>query len=160
MNSIITIIVLLLGIFHSEIEVNSFWKLPSTVSNRYHTILEITRTDDVTQRYYPTEKEYELLCRVVMSESGCQTFDTKVAVAETILNRYFLGYGTIEEIINQPYQYSTSDNGVPNEECILAVDQAISYATYDTDMIYFRQYYYHSFAKDYKKLDDLYFSKK
>lgn len=108
-----------------------------------------------------TEEEYLLLVRVCMSEAGNQTFEGKVAVLETVLNRVSMGYGTIAEIIYAKGQYSTRYNGEPTEECYKAVDYVLNNERmYDSLMIYFRTSYYHSFGKPYMKLGSHYFSLK
>ena len=74
-----------------------------------------------------TPEEYNLLLRVCMSECGGkygEPLDGKIAVVETILNRSEIYGKSIEEVVYEPYQYSTSDNGEPDETVEQAVDIA------------------------------------
>ena len=98
-----------------------------------------------------------------MSECGGkygEPLDGKIAVVETILNRCDIYGKTIEEVVYEPYQYSTADNGEPDETVREAVDIALSSNTYPDDMIYFRAGYYHSFGTPYRQIGNHYFSLK
>ena len=105
--------------------------------------------------------EFYEICRVVMNESGGEPFQTQVAVAETIVNRVNSdGFpDTVTEVLNQPYQYSHANNGEVTDSVREAVTSALEYHTYDTDMVYFRDWYYHEFAEDYFYINNMYFSK-
>ena len=110
-----------------------------------------------------TEHEYNLLLRVCMSECGGkygEPLEGKIAVVETILNRSDIFGMSIEEAVYEPNQYSTSDNGEPDETVIEAVDIALSSNTYPDDMIYFRAGYYHNFGTPYRQIGNHYFSLK
>ena len=110
-----------------------------------------------------TPEEYRLLLRVCMSECGgeCgEPLDGKIAVVETILNRSEIYGKSIEEVVYEPYQYSTSDNGEPDETVEQAVDIALRENIYPDDMIYFRTGNYHSFGTPYQKIGNHYFSLK
>lgn len=108
-----------------------------------------------------TGEEYSLLLRVCMSECGGmygESLEGKVAVVETVLNRVDLGYGTIEEVITEKNQYSTVDNGDPDETVVEAVNMALIGDMYPDNMIYFRTENYHTFGTPYKKIGNHYFS--
>ena len=110
-----------------------------------------------------TPNEYNLLLRVCMSECGGrygEPLEGKIAVVETILNRCDIYGKTIEEIIYEPNQYSTADNGEPDETVEQAVDIALRENIYPDDMIYFRADNYHTFGKPYQKIGNHYFSLK
>lgn len=108
-----------------------------------------------------TPAEFDLMARVVMSESGVEDFNVQLAVAETILNRVVSDNfpNTIEEVIRQDAQYSIKDNGEPTTSVLEAVQTALEEQTYPGDMYFFRENYYHGFSNDYKKLGNLYFSR-
>lgn len=107
-----------------------------------------------------TQDEYNLLCRVAMSEGGGLDIEAIIAIVETILNRVASPNfpNTIKSVIYQKNQYWTGNNGEPNER----VDQAVAYClevqTHPSNMYYFRTGHYHKFAKNYKKIDGVYFS--
>lgn len=105
--------------------------------------------------------EFYEICRVVMNESGGEPYQTQVAVAETIINRVSSDKfpNTVIDVLYQPYQYSHYQNGEITDSVREAVKQALEYHTYDTDMVYFRDWYYHEFAEDYFYVENMYFSK-
>lgn len=106
-----------------------------------------------------SNQDIQILERVTMSESGNQSMECMVAVAQTVINRRAYGYGSsISNIVYTKAQYSTSNNGQPTDRVKKAVRIAITKRPYPKSMLYFRQWYYHEFAKDYKKMDSLYFS--
>lgn len=110
-----------------------------------------------------TPEEYRLLLRVCMSECGGkygEPLDGKIAVVETILNRCEIYGKSIDEVVYEPYQYSLSDNGEPDETVEQAVDIALRENIYPDDMIYFRTDYYHSFGTPYQRIGNHYFSLK
>ena len=110
-----------------------------------------------------TRDEYNLLLRVCMSECGGkygEPLEGKIAVVETILNRCEIYGKSIDEVVYEPYQYSTSDNGEPDETVEQAVDIALRENIYPDDMIYFRTSNYHTFGKPYQKIGNHYFSLK
>ena len=115
---------------------------------------------EIPQKPYFSEKDIAILERVTMSEASTQDFEVQVAVAQTVINRLHMGkFGSsIEEIVYSPRQYSTADNGDPTDRVIRAVQEAINNMPYPSDMVYFRENYYHKWAKNYKKLGVLYFS--
>ena len=126
-----------------------------------------TTIDEVKEKYQVesrqvTEREYELLCRVCMSETGGiygEPLQGKIAVVETILNRVDMGWGTIEEVVTEPYQYSMADNGDPDESVYSAVDIAlIGSGMFPDNMVYFRTEYYHSFGEPFMQIGAHYFS--
>lgn len=139
-------------------------------SNRNTFIEEQIETIDITEErteneysYCVTEKEYNLLLRVCMSECGGKNgepLEGKIAVVETILNRSEIYGKTIEEVVYDPNQYSVADNGEPDETVRKAVDIALISNTYPDDMIYFRSGYYHSFGTPYRQIGNHYFSLK
>ena len=110
-----------------------------------------------------TPEEYNLLLRVCMSECGGrygEPLEGKIAVVETILNRCEIYGKSIDEVVYEPYQYSTSDNGEPDETVEQAVDIALRENIYPDDMIYFRTGNYHSFGEPYQQIGNHYFSLK
>lgn len=116
--------------------------------------------------YDISDEERTLMERCVMSEAGNQSYDAQEAVATVILNRVFYPdkFGcTITGVINAEGQFSTHDNGEPTVSVRLAVHNAIQYyggpcQCIPPQVVYFRSWYYHEWAQDYCKLDDMYFS--
>lgn len=102
-----------------------------------------------------TGDEVDLLARVVMSEASTLEYNAKVAVAQTIVNRVRSDYRefkkltTITDVVYSPNQFSTQDNGDPNEDCYAAAIQALTTETYLTDMLWFRKGYV-KYGNEYK----------
>ena len=147
-----------------EQEVTGSCSNSNTCSEEQNEAIDITeeQTEDICS-YYVTDKEYDLLLRVCMSECGGkygEPLDGKIAVVETILNRSEIYGKTIEEVVYDPNQYSVADNGEPDETVRKAVDIALISNTYPDDMIYFRSGYYHSFGTPYRQIGNHYFSLK
>lgn len=117
-------------------------------------------TAQPTNRIDVSEVDIHLMARVVMSESGNQPLEGKIAVAETIVNRVLSDKfpNTVREVVYQPSQYSIADNGKPTEECYEAVYKALTEQTHPSNMYYFRGGHYHSWATDYIQIKDHYFS--
>ena len=125
------------------------------------TTIQEQTTEPISTRREVTDEEYNLLLRVCMSEAGGKYGDPlegKVAVVETVLNRVDIGWGTISEVINAPYQYSTADNGDPDETVVEAVEIALSGDMYPNNMVWFRTGYYHDYGTPYKQIGSHYFS--
>lgn len=110
-----------------------------------------------------TQDDIDLMARCVMSEAGGQSDECKEAVATTILNRWMSpSYSDSIRVIIED-AYSTADNGPVTDACYLAVYSAIAwwgsdYAVVPKCIYYFRAGHYHTWALDYRQIDDLYFS--
>ena len=109
------------------------------------------------------QEDIDLMARCVMSEAGGQSDECKEAVATTILNRWMSpNYSDSIRVIIED-AYSTADNGPVTDACYLAVYSAIAwwgsdYAVVPKCIYYFRAGHYHTWALDYRKIGDLYFS--
>lgn len=112
------------------------------------------------QRIQVTNDELNLMVRVVMSESGSEPMECKIAVAETIINRVLSENFANDtfSVVHSKNAYSTSNNGEPTLDCVEAVEIALSGVQYNEHMVYFRTGYYHEFATDFIKLGRTYFS--
>lgn len=141
--------------------------ITKTIKDSNASINVSTTIDEVKEKYQVesrevTEREYELLARVCMSECGGiygEPLQGKIAVVETILNRVDMGWGTIEEVVTEPYQYSMADNGEPDESVYNAVNIAlIGKGMFPDNMIYFRTKYFHSFGEPFMQIGNHYFS--
>jgi N-acetylmuramoyl-L-alanine amidase len=135
----------------------------STEVTTTEVVTETVQTETTAQpttRIKVTEVDVNLMARVVMSESGNQPQAGKIAVAETIINRVLSDEfpNTVYEVVYEPSQYSTADNGEPTVECYEAVYTALREQTHPSNMYYFRGGYYHSWATDYIQIKDHYFS--
>ena len=88
-----------------------------------------------------TPDEMALLVRVVMSEGGGVPIEGKRAICECILNRVASDDypDTIADVINQPNQFWTGNNGEPNAECYQAVEASLDKHMFPNDMYWFQK---------------------
>lgn len=82
---------------------------------------------------FTTGEEFDLICRIVEAEIGNGCFDSKVNVANTLVNRYYSDNfpNNWIDIVYSPSQYSTLSNGAYKkvtikEDTILAIEYAFS----------------------------------
>lgn len=106
------------------------------------------------------DAERELMAQIVMNEAEGEPQDGKQAVATVIVNRVLspLFPDTIREVIYEKNQFATSGTKTPTQECYDAVDAALKYEGFPTNLFYFRNEHYHSFGKPYAKIGNHYFS--
>lgn len=110
--------------------------------------------------------EYLALC--VEAEAGNQTELGKRLVCDVVLNRYDSGkYETLYDVINEEhkgvYQFSVVQDGrifevIPAESTYRIVAEELENRT-NTEVLYFRTEYYHTFGTPLFQEDDHYFSK-
>ena len=99
--------------------------------------------------------------RVVAAEAMNEPYDGQVAVAEALINRVLSpDYpNTFKECIDG--QFSVQDNGEPSEQVKDAVQWAFAHPyIFPSDMYWFRNNHYHTFANPYTKIGNHYFSTK
>lgn len=146
--------------FYSDMEstTEAIAEAPSEVP----TIEEPTTEAEPVSRYRVdlTYDELVLLVNVVMAESGNQSLDGQIAVAETIINRVLSDKfpNTVTDVIYAEDQYATVFKWEPTESCWEAVWVALNGQTYPENMYYFRTKHFHAFGEPYKKIGDHYFS--
>lgn len=113
-----------------------------------------------------TLDEFKLLCRCTEAETGGRTFESKVAVAEVIINRYMYNEffpNTVEEVIYQKNQFAVVKDGsinkkIPENSTILACMKALSENSYPDNMLFFRADYYFEEYTNYIEIDGTFFS--
>lgn len=119
---------------------------------------------EVQKKYYNvTAYERDILAKTVYLEARGESDEAQKAVCSVIFNRVLHGYGTIDSICHDKNQFSVApkvDGAKPTEHTYKLVDEVIENgSTIPTDVIFFRDSFYHSWAKNWKKIDSLYFSK-
>lgn len=116
---------------------------------------------DYAYRVDVSEDDISLMARVVMSEASTEPYDCKVAVAEVIINRLLSDKfpDSISEVIHQPGQFSTQNNGNVTNECYTAVCEALTNQRHPSDLYYFRSDKWHRFGVKYAKIGRTYFSR-
>jgi hypothetical protein len=107
-----------------------------------------------------TDSEIKMMARVVMSEASLLNFDAKEAVACVIINRVLSDEypNTVKEVIEEPYQFCTADNGEPDFDCYLAVECALMDEAFPPDMLWFRSGKAHEWGYVYAHIGNTYFT--
>lgn len=112
-----------------------------------------------------TDAEIQLMVRLAMSEAGKLDVDAIQAVVQTAMNRVKSDdypdniTDVIYQKINGHRQFSTADNGDPNEKCYTAVENAIAYPeAFPTDMYWFNSDHVPNYGHYYTEIDGMYFS--
>lgn len=132
---------------------------------KYQEWLKKQETEEAKYLIDVTQEDIDLMARVVMSEGSVLSLDAKQAIAQTIVNRVrtdfceFRNLNSVSEVVFYPNAYSTQDNGEPNDDCYRAVEAALMYEGFPTDMFWFREDQYHDFGTDYCKIGTTYFSR-
>lgn len=118
----------------------------------------------ILESEYSTE-EQKLMARLGMSEAGVLEVEAIQAVVQVAMNRKNSDdypdtiEGVIYQKINGHPQFSTRDNGDPNEKCYTAVANAIaSPEAFPTDMYWFNSEHYPNYGYPYTIIDGMYFS--
>lgn len=120
---------------------------------------ELQEVEDVPEA--PVMSDEDILAMVVMAEAGNQDMLGKVAVASVVLNRVDLYGTTVEQVVNEPNQFSYPYYGTVSEECYRAVEIAQENRDlFPEDMLYFRAFKYHDFGIPYEQIGDHFFSRK
>ena len=117
--------------------------------------------------FYLSEDDYKLLLTTTFCESGGEPSETQYMVALTILNRVVAGMGgdTVRDIVYAKNAFSVIhwkdfENRGWTDKVEKSVQKALKENPHPRNMYYFRTGHYHSWAKDYKKSGDVYFSTK
>lgn len=116
-------------------------------------------------RVFISDKEIELMERIVAAEARGESCEAQEGVATVILNRWQEGsFGeTLTDIMTASGQFAAPYQGEISMSVHLAVKNAIVYYnTYcqdlPTQILYFRSDHYHTFGTPYISMGNLYFS--
>jgi N-acetylmuramoyl-L-alanine amidase len=117
---------------------------PITVYFSRTKLLSQDQQSKATWRYAVSEEDLLLLQKIVMAEAEGEPYQGKVAVANVVLNRLRSANfpDTMHKVIYQKRQFSPVANGrlkrvKPNEDCIKAVNAALSGVKEVADDTYF-----------------------
>lgn len=111
-----------------------------------------------------SDYELEMLCRITNAEAGDQGELGMRYVIDVILNRVHSNIypNTIEEVITQQYQFEGYDTCLYNEDIPEELEEIVLEELNNptnTEILYFRKDYYHSFGTPLFNYKDHYFSK-
>lgn len=106
------------------------------------------------------ETERELMAQIVMNEAEGEPIEGKQAVAQVIVNRVLSTKfpDTISEVIYQDNQFATGGTKTPTQDCYDAMDSALKWEIFPTNMFYFRNKHFHTFGRPYLQIGNHYFS--
>lgn len=134
-----------------EVDPNLVTVNPVDIAENVEDIV-IKHTSYIAENYVPesplTDKELDLLARVIHAESGNQDEKGKRLVADTVLNRMAYNNADIHSIVYADGQFSTApilynaDNTPTEEELQIAFEESISQIDYE--VYYFRTGHYHA----------------
>ncbi|MGE7860273.1 cell wall hydrolase [Bacillus mobilis] len=126
---------------HYNVTVQSIQQINNTVGNKLYTGQHLKINSSIS------EKEKDLMARLVTAEAGGESYKGKVAVAKVILNRVNAkGFpntitGVIYEPIKYGYAFTPITDGRINQpaspEAKMAVEEAISTNGIHSDWLYF-----------------------
>lgn len=111
-----------------------------------------------------TNSDTYLLAALIQLEGGAETYECKLGIASTVVNRMSLYGGSLADILYTPGQFATASrlsNTTPSDECIAAAEEVLtSGSTLPVYVIFFRAGYYHSWGDQvpYAQLGNTYFS--
>ena len=113
-----------------------------------------------------TDAEIAIFHRTGMSEAGTLCVEAIQAVTQVQMNRAksdyqeFANYNTIHDVVyGKAKQFSTADNGEPNEKVIFAVECAImNPEAFPLDMLWFNSDHWPAYGHPYTVIDGMYFS--
>ena len=113
-----------------------------------------------------TDFEIWILNRTGMSEGGTLCVEAIQAITQVQMNRAksnykeFANQNTIYDVVyGKARQFSTADNGEPNEKVIFAVQSAImNPEAFPTDMLWFNSDHWPAYGYPYTVIDGMYFS--
>lgn len=150
---------------NEDLEIDTFKKTANEFNDlEYNSVeINITELDDIKSEMYYDSLEY--LARCVEAEAGDQSELGKRLVVDVILNRVDSSEfpNTIEDVINQPYQFSVVLNNsinevTPAENTYQLIAQELE-SRENTEVLYFRMDYYHQDTTPVLQEQDHYFSK-
>lgn len=129
---------------------------------------ESTELETVTMPVSSTTRiieDYVYFAQCVMAEAGDQDEYGKRLVIDVILNRLDNTNfpNSINDIINEPYQFEVVSNGsinevIPTEDIYTLIQEEMKNRTND-EVLYFRTEHYHTFGTQLFQHQDHYFSK-
>lgn len=113
--------------------------------------------EEVAEKREIVSSDSELMARVVHAEAGAEEMLGKIAVAAVILNRCDAWGQTVETVVFTENQFAMSETYT--EEDFRAVELAIKVRElFPSNMLYFRNAHYHTFATPYMIIGNHYFS--
>lgn len=114
--------------------------IEADLDKKYEEWIEEDYTLEVVEEV--SSDDIDLIARVVMSEASIESYEVKLAVAQTVVNRWrdteneWKNVNDLYTIVN--LGFSTQDNGEPTEECYEAVRQVLEQDVFPSDMLWFR----------------------
>lgn len=114
--------------------------IEADLDRKYEEWIEEDYTLEVVEEV--SSDDIDLIARVVMSEASTESYEVKLAVAQTVVNRWrdteyeWRNVDSLWKICN--LGFSTQDNGDVTKECYEAVRQVLEQDVFPSDMFWFR----------------------
>ena len=105
-----------------------------------------------------------MLATIIYLEGGGESYECQLAIGSVILNRLQDGYwgNTLEQVLYAKNQFTPAykiNSTTPTDQQRKVVEQLLTEGlTLPSYVMYFRAWYYFSWATPYKYIDDTYFS--
>lgn len=151
------------GILFGVMALNSRQPVDVVMAAEYVPEVVVCDEDQMVEKRLITDGERDVLAAIVWAEAGNQDLDGKRLVVDVVLNRVDDERfpDDIVSVVFQKYQFWTK--GMPRkldglDECYQAVDMELE-GQLNTEVLYFRTRYYHSFGTPVLNHGDHYFSK-
>lgn len=111
-----------------------------------------------------TEEEKEMFATIIFLEGGGESYECQLAIGSVILNRLMNGHwgNTLEDVLYAKNQFTPAhriSSTTPRDTQRQVVEQLLTEGTtLPYYVMYFRAWYYFSWATPYTDIDDTYFS--
>lgn len=124
----------------------------------------LVQVEDEGKKFVLTDEEKEMFAAIIYLEGGGESYECQLGIGSVILNRLESGYwgNTLEDVLYAKNQFTPAHrikSTTPTNTQRKVVKQLLTEGTtLPYYVMYFRAWYYFSWAESYTNIDDTYFS--
>lgn len=124
----------------------------------------LVQVEDEGKKFVLTDEEKEMFAAIIYLEGGGESYECQLGIGSVILNRLESGYwgNTLESVLYAKNQFTPAHrikSTTPTDTQRKVVEQLLTEGiTLPYYVMYFRAWYYFSWAESYAHIDDTYFS--
>lgn len=124
----------------------------------------LVQVEDEVQKFVLTDEEKEIFATIIYLEGGGESYECQLGIGSVILNRLENGHwgNTLESVLYAKNQFTPAHrikSTTPTDTQRKVVEQLLTEGTtLPYYVMYFRAWYYFSWAEPYTHIDDTYFS--
>ena len=124
----------------------------------------LVQVEDEGKKFVLTDEEKEMFAAIIYLEGGSESYECQLGIGSVILNRLESGYwgNTLESVLYAKNQFTPAHrikSTTPTDTQRKVVEQLLTEGTtLPYYVMYFRAWYYFSWAESYSHIDDTYFS--